>query len=304
MKLTTLMTCILAIACTLKANETPPYEKDVRVLETVFTTMLGVENRHPFFGYPKKPVNATYLKKQGLLIEINTRQLAKVPFPPAFFPRLSRVNFEIPPFKFQDKLDDEFEVEEFRALEALHDAEAEAIFEISELDSEEEWIAEERDYLERELQEKFEQAEKMKVRERARLAEEMKKIKEMAQNKKLEMEQLKAELMKFKETRLRILKKYRDQLSEIKREHKENWSKTAEKIRHTLVDALCQYGATIRAVQGDEYYTAILRGFEYNDEGNRVDRIYIFPKRDILACRDGKITNEELLASAETYLSY
>jgi len=318
-----LSTIIILISVSLSAGtaESIDYQKDIQVFEGILKTMLGVEDTERSFrhGDYDHHVKGTYLKKQGLLIEIDTRFLAEsmisyrpysrlrlpeIEMPPMLYRHFEDLNIEVPELEME--LEQQFEEEaEQAALEAMQESEERIALELEarELDREQDWLDEEREFLEKELQQKLELAEKQKALKKAQIAKELTKFKEQVKKNKVKASIVKEELERQMKHQREAMKQYKEQLEDIKSKHEENWSIEADKIKSSIVDALCQYGASIRTVKDDEFFTVILKGFEHDDSGERVNRIYIFSKESILSCRDGAIDQKQLLSMSESYLS-
>lgn len=70
----------------------------------------------------------------------------------------------------------------------------------------------------------------------------------------------------------------------------------------SLGDALCRFGAGLRALPNDEHVNVVLKGVESSVDGRDKDRIYVFSKMDIKACVQESIDESELLTKAQVYV--
>ena len=68
-----------------------------------------------------------------------------------------------------------------------------------------------------------------------------------------------------------------------------------------LLKAICEYGGSLRTLPDNEYLTVILNNAERNERNKTLDRIYVFKKNDLMACRNGEINVEELKTRGQGY---
>ena len=86
----------------------------------------------------------------------------------------------------------------------------------------------------------------------------------------------------------------------LKDKQQQEWTQKVEAFEEIMLDAVCQYAGSIRNLPDDQYMTVLLRKIEFSEDEPR-DRIYVFRKSDLLACRDGRITKEALKAKSQSY---
>lgn len=294
----------LIISTGVIASDELPNQKDIKVFKNILTTMLdlGDQNDLPFMD-GRESIQTTYLKNQGLLIEVDSRYATKVHFLNSRFhiaPSDFRFEYRIPSPPRVPSIDaDEIEA---RVAEELERVEERLERQLEAEERSLEWLEEEREFLKQDLLEELKQKRHEQSELRQQLREELRALKEKAASKEIDKERIQEEIEKQQAEIKAQLESYKVEIEKMKQEHQKNWGEQAEKIQSTVIEALCQYGATIRNVKADEYFTLVLKGFEPAEEdGRRSDRVYVFSRSQVLACRDGSLTQEELLRQAETY---
>lgn len=83
------------------------------------------------------------------------------------------------------------------------------------------------------------------------------------------------------------------------------YSQSLALFEKTVGKLLCRYGAGFRALPEDENISFILSDFiEAKDDSvfHAHDKVYVFKRKDVMSCVIGKLTQEELLRKANTYL--
>lgn len=77
-----------------------------------------------------------------------------------------------------------------------------------------------------------------------------------------------------------------------------NYYKTLTK---SLTQTLCLYGNGLKALPIDEHVTIILKAAGAKESSRYKDDIYVFDKKDIVACSSEKINEDQLLSKAKGY---
>ena len=75
-----------------------------------------------------------------------------------------------------------------------------------------------------------------------------------------------------------------------------------QKLTASLVESLCTYGNSLKALPKNEYVSLVLKSAGDKVANNYQDKIFVLTKRDISACAMDNISAEKLLASAKSYL--
>ena len=304
MKLFRTTLILTLLTSTILSEDILPNQKDLRVFENALKTMLEIDTSDsPFRGMHREGiVKGTYMKHQGLLIEIETRFASKAMMFSSDFqfdmPDFD-FHFEVPEAPLAPGFDEERGDNVYQAIEEVQLRRMER--ELESAQKERSFLEKEREFLEQDLQKELKDAQKAREENRARLKAELKALKENIKN--VDKGKLQEELKKQQEDQMAALKKYQEELKKIKAQHQINWAEESKKIETAVLETLCQYGSSIRNVKDDEFFTIILRGFEPDESGHRLDRIYVLPRRLVIACRDGEISQQELLKQSETYTS-
>ena len=74
-----------------------------------------------------------------------------------------------------------------------------------------------------------------------------------------------------------------------------------QKLAISLVDTLCTYGNSLKALPKGEYVNIVLKLAGDKVGRSYQDKILVLTKRDINACAMDKISTKKLLASAKNY---
>jgi hypothetical protein len=293
------LTLIFLILSFLPGSATEPVynPKDILVFENILKTVLDLEPTDTRFGLSERgdSVKVTYLKKQGLLIEIDPYTTERgglhAPFP------IGKPHF---PRRFTLSFDDQGEEKSIREIQrAREEMEREAEI----LKNKQLWLEKEREYLQGDLKEEVQQMQELKEEKMEKLEEELHRLEEKARKKEISEAKIKEEIRKSMKEQQEAMKYYREQLATYRDQHVARVKQNMDTMLKTIIDSLCQYGATIRCVQPGEYFTFILKNVVSAKDGVRKNAIYIFTRQAVIDCRDGKLTQEDVLAEAEHYLS-
>ncbi|MDJ0839034.1 MAG: hypothetical protein QNK37_21125 [Acidobacteriota bacterium] len=92
---------------------------------------------------------------------------------------------------------------------------------------------------------------------------------------------------------------YRNGLAEIRRMSQERYEQKIKPIQTRLIEALCSYGV-LKSLPDDERVTLILAGAGRSGS-EPGDKILVFKKQDLEACRNGKMSVAQLEAAAVSY---
>jgi len=74
-----------------------------------------------------------------------------------------------------------------------------------------------------------------------------------------------------------------------------------QKLTSSLVETLCTYGNSLKALPKNEYVSFVLKSAGNKVDNSYQDKIFVLTKRDISACAIDKISAEKLLASTKNY---
>lgn len=74
-----------------------------------------------------------------------------------------------------------------------------------------------------------------------------------------------------------------------------------QKLTTSLVEALCTYGNSLKALPKGEHVSIVLKSAGNKVANSYQDKIFVLAKRDIIECAIDKISAEKLLASTKIY---
>ncbi|MCB1051810.1 MAG: hypothetical protein H6510_13425 [Acidobacteria bacterium] len=270
-------------------------KRDIAIIERVFETAFEVNHDRNCDECDELNVSVSghYLAHQGLLLVVDQDNI----FPRIRMPRIApirmprNVNINFNQDIDQDEIDEIVQEAMESAQESMEMAREvfhESFFFDNE-DSRREWQTMRNDF-----EKQMEQVRaKMKTLRETRNKEgnlseaERKKWQE-------EMDQARAQMDAAS-------KKYAEKMEVLKKKESEMWNKRQSKFETQIADILCDYGSSIRSIPEDQFITVILREVVYDDEGDRNDKVLVFKKSDLTACRDGKFSKNELLQRATQY---
>ena len=71
-------------------------------------------------------------------------------------------------------------------------------------------------------------------------------------------------------------------------------------LESLLLQTLCDYGATLRSLPSNEHVNLLIENVR-GEDGNEYDRVYVFEKKDVLACQDQSIDLAKLRERGSIY---
>ncbi|MCB1045454.1 MAG: hypothetical protein KDC35_21100 [Acidobacteria bacterium] len=236
-------------------------------------------------------VDGTYLREQGIVLRIESGGFSPMHFD---FPHFEIAVPEIAvslPFAPED-MEDSWEAYE-DAMEELQDV----YIEFDEISRDQGTSKEIRDKMRalREEQRKLSNEQRRKTDE---LRRKLERSREMSDD---ERQAISDQIQKSKSELKDISKKYAEELDELREKQRQEWQSKQTDFEHKIVDILCNYGSALRALPDNEHLTIIFDNGSLSDEGETQDRIYVFDKSDLLACREGKMDKATLLNRGQSY---
>ena len=112
--------------------------------------------------------------------------------------------------------------------------------------------------------------------------------------------ELKKEMSELTESLSGVAAKLKENSGKLQKKAKEIKEKQEKKMKERLVqtekvlsEVVCDFGSGLRSLQKGEHITFRIEG--------RPDRMYVFDKRDIMGCADGKLDYAKLLDKAIKY---
>lgn len=305
-KKTLLAITIAGLSLTQVQAQAPGNVKEIRDELSIMLNILQAtlkQNSNKTVGFRANAV--TYLANQGVMFEINaSRQgqffgfdfsdmlnnLKSMRIPPAPQVNEQQIVININGDEMEHEFSNSYEYD-VQLAEERH----EKMRELSERQRDLAWEQREYERSRRDLEFEKRNAEgdrrKEIEQELAELSTELKKI----EAKRTELEKYSSEIAAEQS-------KLAEQRQAAK---KQLYSQSLAVFEDTVGKMLCRYGAGLKSLDEDENINFVLSNFiEAEDKSSIVahDKIYVFKHKDVKACVSGRKSQEQLLASATTYL--
>ena len=291
--------------------------KDAQIMQNILTTSLKQNTRKEGIRFRK--IESGYLAGQGLLFDVYTSSSRNMHFSFDLGTMVQNIEGMVEAFDFPAAppappvpdlgSDSENFVFSFEVDEDMEDY----IEEVQERTKE---VMREHRERRRELQER-ERDLNWEAREYERRVRDMEfemRHAESQRKKELEkgLKEVKAELEKLAAKKAEYAKKAKQlEAEEEKREAKLKEAKTQMTNRFladfeaTVADTLCDYGSGLKSLPDTEKVNFVLKDFVRDDSrrGDKdIDKIYVFNLKDVKQCVQEKISPNDLLTKAQTYM--
>ena len=289
------------------ATNVAELSNELEIMTNILQTSL--KQNSPKKGIRSHSVDVTYLADQGVLFEIRTAGtdggfdfnfnsmfdgfvMPSSPVAPDPIVKMSggRVELDM----------DEMELEVFveNALEHAHEqmrGSRDQLRELAEQQREISW--EKRDYDRRKRDLEFERH-NADADDRKRIAKQLAEL--AAESAKLDAKRAEVERYSKK------LEAEQKQLTEQRlAARKQQYSEFLKSFENTISSVLCRYGAGVKALPENENISFVLSDFGSSEvlaHTSKQDKVYVFKYKDVQACVRDKMTQQKLLAGANTYL--
>lgn len=250
-------------------------QKELKIMTKIFETSLDDSKQSRTRFLSSQETSATYLAKQGMVFSFNfgRNSFQSAGDWAAFGEGVGNLVGEI-----ASEVGNAF-IEAPTAPEAVVDLEDYFSVYQDRIEAQEamrEKLSEQREQV-REMQREIRRAE--------REQREAEREKRTVENLKRDLEKKLSKLEKKKDEYNKMMKEYRE-----KRDQK--YLANSKKKSEAILTTLCDYGATLKSLNKDEYVTIIFKN--YVDDK---DQVYVFENRDVKSCGSTK----ELLNSAISY---
>ncbi|MFT4938368.1 MAG: hypothetical protein ACI88A_001395 [Paraglaciecola sp.] len=280
---------------------------ELEIMTNILHTSL--KQNSPNKGIRLRSVNVTYLAEQGVLFEINTTGAGggfDFNFDGMFdgFTLPSAPVAPVPPVRMSGgrvQIDmDEEELEHFveDALERAQDQLQESREQLRELAEQQREIAwEQRDYDRKRRDLEFEK--------RNADADDRKKIDSKLSKLAAETKLLDAKRVEVERYGKKLEAEQQQQAEQRLAAKKQQYSEFLAGFENSIANVLCRYGAGVKALSENENISFVLSDFgsmEAEGHKSKQDKIYVFKYKDVQACVRDKMTQQKLLAGANTYL--
>ena len=130
---------------------------------------------------------------------------------------------------------------------------------------------------------------------------------EKAEQAKLKAEQkaLVKQKKELEKVKVRLEKKSKEMKAKKQQQQQKRLKQRTEQyalLSTSLIDTLCSYGNSLKALPNDEHISLIIKSAGKQSERKGYnDQVYVFNKKDILACSSDKISSEKLISKANKY---
>ncbi|CAM2065575.1 hypothetical protein SCOR_09345 [Sulfidibacter corallicola] len=295
-----------------QAQDMNKLAKDIRILERILKASLGDDNddhrRHGRHNIRPHDIGTSYLRGQGVVL------LFEMGFGHEFshLSHVGQYNFDlhvppIPPIVIDPSLADDEEareqyeevVESYQEMiEEMAENAADAIEEATDALMEVESFSASRE-IAKEMRRMREEQRRAVHEIRRKSLETRRQLLKKKEFTPEEQAKLTAELEEYKTKIEASTKAYYEKAEAIRSAQTKEWDQEFGKFEKSLVEAICEYGASVRLPEGEHLTIILLRGGGPTAAGH--DRIYVFKKADLQACRNGNFNAEELLKRSRPY---
>lgn len=290
MKLKTLITAaVLSSTLMVQASDLKEIDKDMRIMKRIIETSLSDGNRY------SNRVEATYLARQGMVFTIHSGGVLPIPNFDGDWESWGEAMGASALSYVQEAIPAMAPVLPPEALAEMEAEVAEGMAELYSNSSEtsekfREELAEMRERLRRNKEQYRDNLRELRQIEREKYHAEEKRRKELDQ-KRTELEKRIAENKK-------VMESYTQKMDEYRKERLEKHQKKKSQLVNETIVALCDYRASLRALDKNEHVTLIFDNF--GDKRGQ-DKIYVFKKSDIADCESSNKGIERLITDAVVY---
>ncbi|NVJ51074.1 MAG: hypothetical protein HWE11_11850 [Gammaproteobacteria bacterium] len=288
--LTAVTSAAMLAATTVNAKDFSAINKDMRIMKKIIETSIAGGNRY------SNRVEAMYLANQGMVFKLSATSIIPLPEFDGDWEAwgesvgastLSVVQEAIPA------------IAPVLPPEARMEMEAELEASIAELDGSYADVNEETREELRRLREEA-RSRRDEYRDHLRELREIERERyraEKERRKELEKQKLEVEkhIAEYKEK----MKEYEKKMEEYRSIRKKKVAERKSNIVNETLTALCDYKASLRALDNDEYVTIIFADFASSRDGD--DKVFVFQKSDLLDCDSDKKGIERLISKATVY---
>jgi len=265
--------------------------KDMKIMKKIIETSISNGNRY------SNRVEAMYLAKQGMVFKLNSTSIVPLPEFDGDWDAwgeslgasaLSAVQEVIP--AMAPILPEEARLEMEAELEAGM-AELDGRYNVEVAEETREELRRMREEARDRRDEYRDHLRELREIERERYRAEKDRREELEKQKK-EVEKKVAE---YKEK----MKEYEKKMDEYRNARKKKVAERKTSIVKETVTALCDYNASLRSLDNDEYVTLIFEDFAESRGAN--DKVFVFQKSDLTDCRSDESGIKRLLSKATEY---
>lgn len=145
--------------------------------------------------------------------------------------------------------------------------------------------------------------EKMKaskeIREKQReLKQQLSKGREMSDK---DRDKLREEIKAYSEKIKAISTAYAEKAKAIRAKQDAEWQQKLVGFEDQLLAALCEFGGSLKSLPRDQYLSVVLKSADRSGSEGPRDKVFVFKKADLLACRNGDMTAAALKSKSGGY---
>lgn len=295
-------------------------KKELEILSKIIKTSFGEDEDHWRRSKPRntlapRRIQSLYLHGQGVVLNIQVSMGGMDDFRFNFnFDGLAP-SFELPDVSFAPlapriwSYDDDHEATTEEEMEAMAEMQS-AVEELTEaaagaIGDAAEMFSDHDSYPSKEAREQMyklreEQRDQIRVIRKKSL-ETRKLLRKKGKLSEEERDRISAELERYKSQLQEATQFYLNKVNDLQKKQEENWNLKLATFESTLLSVLCEYGGSLRGLPDDQYVSVVLEKANRSSDGKVQDRVFVFKKTDLLACRDGRISLENLKAKAAPY---
>lgn len=273
-------------------------KQELRILTKVLNTTFDDEERHSKVR-ALRPTNvkSLYLANQGVLLKVGVGRERNFMFDAPRPPHRVVLRDWSPDFDFDfdfDQMSDELG----DMGDVVEDALESAMEAISDLDA-----PMHNDPGSKEMRREIREIAREQKEAMAELRERQREARGKLRDAKLslqEREEMVEQAKKFKDNALETAKQIESRMGKLKQERKQAWDDRIVPFMTRFMETLCEFGGSLKSLPADQHLTVVFNKADRSGE-RPLDKIYVFSKADLMACRDGSISSEQLKTRASSY---
>ncbi len=289
---TTITLIILSLPLLAQPSALQDIRKDIHIISNMLETAFNDTDHHRSRDSRHIGVEGTYLRGQGIVLNIQAGGSNHFEFDFNFMPEIHMAEIAAPMHFAPEDVEVTWEAYE-EALEELQDV----YVDVDEITRETQSSVAVRDAMRalRDAQRKTLKEQKQATRQLRR---------DLESSRDLDDTQREAIVQQIKEhqTKLQVAsKKYSEELAELQTKQRQEWEKNQSEFEIRIVDILCDYGSALRSLPDNEHVSIIFSEGARDEDGDEQDRIYVFDKTDLVACREGRMDKKTLISKGQVY---
>jgi len=279
--------------------------KEIRVLAKIIKTSMETEGRDSQAISPND-INAVYLRNQGVVLTIGVGHGGGGLFGEYLHiaPQAWATEMELPeppevagPYAVAGEEGDERFFQLSEQVELATEQAAMALEDASMLIEGRPFLGQDTAEL-RTLRAEKSRASK-EIREKQReLRKQLSKGRELSAK---DRDKLREEIRVYSEKMKAISSSYAEKARAIRVKQDAEWQKKLEGFEDQLLTALCEFGGSLKTLPREQYLSVVLKSADRTASDGPRDKVFVFKKADLLACRNGDLTMAALKSKSGGY---